>query len=111
MARPSLLDPAALAERLTALPEWSLAGGALHRDYLFHDFSEAFGFMARAALVAERLDHHPDWTNVYSRVSVSLSTHDAGGVTDLDFDLAAELEKLAVGSGHAPGRIAPANGR
>ncbi len=114
MARPPRLDSAAISERLAALPEWSFADGALHRDYRFRDFSEAFGFMTRGALAAERMDHHPEWTNVYSRVSVSLSTHDAGGVTELDFRLAAQLENAAAAAG-APGGdprgAGPGNGR
>ena len=111
MARPPLLDSAAISERLGALPAWSFADGALHRDYRFRDFSEAFGFMTRGALAAERMDHHPEWTNVYSRVTVSLSTHDAGGVTELDFRLAAQLEKAAAATGVDPRGSGPGNGR
>jgi 4a-hydroxytetrahydrobiopterin dehydratase len=70
--------------------------GKLHRDYKFADFSHAFGFMAAVATVAEKLDHHPDWTNVYNRVTVDLNTHDAGGITVLDFELAAKMEALAL---------------
>ncbi len=68
---------------------------ALQKSFLFSNFSEAFGFMARAALVAEQMNHHPEWFNVYNRVDVVLSTHDAGGITDLDFKLALEMDKIA----------------
>jgi 4a-hydroxytetrahydrobiopterin dehydratase len=95
MARPARLMDAEIAERLAALPGWSVADGKLRREFRFRDFSEAFGFMARAALVAERMDHHPDWSNVWSRVTVELWTHDAGGITDLDFALAESMNRLA----------------
>jgi 4a-hydroxytetrahydrobiopterin dehydratase len=75
---------------------WQLAGGKLHKDFRFSDFVAAFGFMTRAALVAERMDHHPEWRNVYNRVEVDLSTHDAGGLTALDFELARRMEELLV---------------
>ncbi|HEY7300751.1 MAG TPA: 4a-hydroxytetrahydrobiopterin dehydratase [Xanthobacteraceae bacterium] len=68
---------------------------AISKRFQFKDFSEAFGFMTRAALVAERLDHHPEWFNVYNKVEVTLSTHDAGGLTDLDIRLAEAMDKLA----------------
>ena len=67
---------------------------AISKKFVFKDFSEAFGFMARAALVAEKMDHHPEWFNVYKTVEVTLSTHDAGGVTDLDIKLAAAMDRL-----------------
>ncbi len=81
---------------LTALPKWSPVQGrdAIHRVFTFADFSEAFGFMARAALVAEKMDHHPEWSNVYRTVAVTLSTHDAGGLTQRDIDLARAMEAL-----------------
>ena len=97
MSRPSRLSDAEIADRLALLPGWSLAGGKLRRDFLFRDFSEAFGFMARAALAAEKLDHHPDWSNVWNRVTVELWTHDAGGLTELDFQLAEAMNRLAGG--------------
>ncbi len=68
---------------------------AIARKFVFKDFNEAFGFMTRAALVAEKLDHHPEWFNVYKTVEVTLSTHDAGGVTELDVKLAETMNKLA----------------
>jgi len=68
---------------------------AISKKFVFADFNQAFGFMARAALVAEKMDHHPEWFNVYKTVEVTLSTHDAGGVTDKDVTLAEAMDKLA----------------
>ena len=68
---------------------------AISRTFTFGDFNEAFGFMTRAALVAEKLDHHPEWFNVYDKVEVTLATHDAGGVTERDVELAAAMDRLA----------------
>jgi 4a-hydroxytetrahydrobiopterin dehydratase len=68
---------------------------AISKKFVFADFNEAFGFMARAALIAEKMDHHPEWFNVYKTVEVTLSTHDAGGVTDKDVTLAQAMDKLA----------------
>lgn len=81
--------------QLGALPGWTLAGGKLHREFKFADFVAAFGFMARAALVAEKMNHHPEWSNVYNRVVVDLTTHDAGGVSERDFKLASAMNALA----------------
>lgn len=94
MSRPSLLADAEATARLRELPGWRLEAGSLRRDFLFPDFAEAFAFMTRVALAAEKMDHHPDWSNVWNRVSVSLSTHDAGGVTDLDFRLAGLMDRM-----------------
>ena len=94
MSRPSLLSADAVASRLPDHPGWRLETGALRRECLFADFAEAFAFMTRVALAAEKLDHHPDWSNVWNRVSVSLSTHDAGGVTELDFRLAGLMDRM-----------------
>jgi 4a-hydroxytetrahydrobiopterin dehydratase len=82
---------------LARLKGWSDVTGrdAISRKFAFKDFNEAFGFMARAALIAEKLDHHPEWFNVYNRVEVTLSTHDAGGVTERDVTLAGEMNRLA----------------
>jgi 4a-hydroxytetrahydrobiopterin dehydratase len=82
---------------LARLNGWREVAGrdAITRKFVFKDFNEAFGFMARAALVAEKLDHHPEWSNVYKTVEVTLSTHDAGGLTDLDIKLAETMDKLA----------------
>lgn len=82
---------AALAE----LDAWSLQQGKLHREYTFQDFVQAFGFMTRAALLAERAGHHPEWFNVYNKVIVDLTTHEAGGISHKDFDLARQFEQLA----------------
>ena len=79
---------------LAGLPEWSFVDGKLHRVYNFRDFSYAFGFMATAATAIEKRNHHPEWSNVYGRVTVDLTTHDAGGVTALDVDLARLLEEI-----------------
>lgn len=89
------LSESQIKERLQRLPRWSLRDGKLHREYAFADFAEAFGFMARCALVAEKSDHHPEWFNVYSKVVVDLATHDAGGITERDFALAEQMEKAA----------------
>ena len=95
-----------MAEKLTGearkaafakLPGWSEVKDrdAITRTFVFRDFNEAFGFMTRAALVAEKLDHHPEWFNVYDKVEVTLATHDAGGVTERDVELAAAMDRLA----------------
>ncbi len=82
---------------LSALAGWSEVAGrdAISKKFVFRDFNEAFGFMTRAALVAEKRDHHPEWFNVYKTVEVTLSTHDAGGVTELDIELAKAMDRLA----------------
>lgn len=82
------LDREALAAALQGLPSWSLADGQLHRKLRFADFAEAFAWMSRVALLAERLQHHPDWRNSYATVEVWLTTHDAGGITEKDVELA-----------------------
>jgi 4a-hydroxytetrahydrobiopterin dehydratase len=76
------------------LPGWRLDNGKLRRDLRFGDFSEAFGFMARVALAAEALGHHPEWTNVWNRVSIALTTHDTGGLSSLDLELARRIDQL-----------------
>ena len=82
---------------LARLKGWSETSGrdAITRKFVFADFNEAFGFMTRAALVAEKLDHHPEWFNVYKTVEVTLSTHDAGGLTERDIKLAEAMDKIA----------------
>ncbi len=94
MTRPAKI---AVAQALTQLTGWAAADGrdALTKTFKFADFSAAFGFMARAALAAEKLDHHPEWFNVYNRVDVLLATHDAGGVTELDVKLAKMMDAIA----------------
>ncbi|MCF8475506.1 MAG: 4a-hydroxytetrahydrobiopterin dehydratase [Pseudolabrys sp.] len=95
-----------MAQKLTAearqaalakLSGWTAASGrdAIAKTFTFKDFNQAFGFMTRAALVAEKMDHHPEWFNVYKTVEVTLSTHDAGGVTELDLKLAEAMDKIA----------------
>ena len=81
---------------LKRLAQWhqNAAGDAIERDFKFKDFSEAFGFMARVALLAQAADHHPEWSNVYNKVSIRLSTHSAGGVTGKDVTLAEAIDKL-----------------
>jgi 4a-hydroxytetrahydrobiopterin dehydratase len=87
------------SEALRGLPEWRYdeAGRAIRRDFLFADFGEAFAFMARAALAAEKSDHHPDWSNSWNKVEVALSTHSAGGVTGKDLALARAMDGFAGG--------------
>jgi 4a-hydroxytetrahydrobiopterin dehydratase len=84
---------------LAKLAGWSEVTGrdAISRKFVFEDFNEAFGFMTRAALVAEKLDHHPEWFNVYKTVEVTLSTHDAGGLTERDVRLAEAMNAIAAG--------------
>jgi len=91
------LSPEARKAALATLNGWTEADGrdAIARTFTFKDFNQAFGFMTCAALVAEKMDHHPEWFNVYKTVEVTLSTHDAGGVTDLDIKLAAAMDKIA----------------
>jgi 4a-hydroxytetrahydrobiopterin dehydratase len=91
------LDDAARAGLAAALPGWSPAGGgrdAIRREFRFRDFSEAWGFMARVALLAEAQDHHPEWSNVYNRVEILLTTHDAGGLSERDLRLARAIDAL-----------------
>lgn len=80
---------------LGAMPGWEIRDGRLHRTFRFADFSAAFGFMTRVALVAESMNHHPEWRNVWSVVEIDLTTHDAGGITALDVTLARRISELA----------------
>ena len=84
-----------IQEQLRPLENWSLRDGKLSRDFKFASFVDAFSFMAGAALYAEKMNHHPEWFNVYNKVSVQLMTHEAGGITELDFRLAAKMDTLA----------------
>jgi 4a-hydroxytetrahydrobiopterin dehydratase len=79
---------------LRKLNGWHVVKGHLHRVFEFKDFRQAFGFMKRVALAAERMDHHPDWSNAYNKVTVDLSTHSAGGLTKSDFDLAGKIQRI-----------------
>jgi 4a-hydroxytetrahydrobiopterin dehydratase len=96
-ATPAMANPLtaaevhALAERL---PQWTLQNGKLHRELRFADFSQAFAFMTRVAMVAEQLNHHPEWSNVWNRVSIELTTHDTGGLSDLDVEMAERINVL-----------------
>ena len=92
---PTKLTDAEIETALQTLDGWTRAGTKLHRTFTFPDFVAAFGFMTSAALVAERMNHHPDWSNVYRTVRVDLSTHDAGGITALDVTLAASMDRIA----------------
>ena len=93
--RPARLNEDEISAALDTLAGWTLESGKLHREYKFKDFVAAFGFMGGAALVAERMDHHPEWFNVWNTVRVDLATHDAGGVTALDVTLAHAMDELA----------------
>src|SRR5438093_11297214 len=97
--KPRKLTDAEIATAVKELVGWRVANGKLHREYRFAGFVEAFGFMASAALVAESMNHHPEWFNVYHTVKVDLMTHDVGGISELDFALAAKMEALATGNG------------
>lgn len=91
------LDAAARADALKTLPQWREVSGrdAIQRSFKFSDFNAAFGFMTRVALMAEKMDHHPEWINVYNRVDVTLATHDCGGVSERDVKLALFMDKTA----------------
>jgi len=88
------LDIAAVESRLGQVPGWSFGDGKLSTELTFADFSEAFGFMARVALVAEKMNHHPDWSNSWNTVSIAITSHDAGGVTDQCFEFAGKVNSL-----------------
>jgi 4a-hydroxytetrahydrobiopterin dehydratase len=88
------LTPEQINGLSASLPTWSLVNGKLQRELRFADFSEAFGFMARVALAAEALGHHPEWSNVWNRVTIALTTHDTGGLSSLDVELARRIDAL-----------------
>ncbi len=94
---PTHAVPAGIEVFLQEHPHWTLRNNTLHREYLFPDFVAAFGFMTQVALRAEQASHHPAWCNVYNRLVVDLSTHDAGGVTEKDLALARQMEALFQG--------------
>lgn len=89
------LSPDAIALLPQQIPAWTLKEGKLHRELRFADFSEAFGFMTRVALAAEQLNHHPEWSNVWNRVVIDLTTHDCGGLSTFDLALAQRIDALA----------------
>jgi len=84
-----------IKKELVNLPGWSVVNGKLHKDFVFADFIEAFGFMSRAAIHIEKMNHHPEWFNIYNKIKVELVTHDAGGITQNDINLAKTLNSLA----------------
>jgi len=88
------LNEQEIAAALTKLPGWSVESGNLHRVFEFRDFSQAFGFMTRVALAAEAMNHHPDWSNAWNKVTIDLVTHSAGGLTTNDFALASKIQAL-----------------
>jgi 4a-hydroxytetrahydrobiopterin dehydratase len=92
MADP-VLPPEEIDARLREQPGWAVVDGALHREVVFADFREAFGFMTMVALSAERLDHHPDWSNSWNKVVLDIGSHAAGGITDRCFQLAAAIDR------------------
>ena len=94
MKRPTKMADEQIQKELTSLEGWAVCEGKLHKTFKFSDFVEAWGFMSRAALIAQSMDHHPEWFNVYSTVRVDLNTHDAGGITVLDIELARKLDAL-----------------
>ncbi|MFY0643831.1 MAG: 4a-hydroxytetrahydrobiopterin dehydratase [Bacteroidia bacterium] len=83
-----------IQSHLSALTAWSIEGEFIKREFRFSNFIEAFGFMSKVAILAEKMNHHPNWSNVYNSVEISLSTHDAGGLTELDFKLASAIDQL-----------------
>jgi 4a-hydroxytetrahydrobiopterin dehydratase len=83
-------------EQLAQLDDWCLQDDKLQRQFVFGNFVEAFGFMSQVALLAEAMDHHPEWSNVYNRVNIALTTHDAGGITERDFTLAGRINGVLV---------------
>ena len=99
MARDPLLTEDEVASHLTAHPTWEVVDGALHRELTFRDFAQAFGFMAQVALAAEKLDHHPDWSNSWNKVVIDITNHASGGLTARCFELAAAVDGAADGAG------------
>jgi 4a-hydroxytetrahydrobiopterin dehydratase len=98
MAAATKLSASQIENALRALPGWVLQDGKLHRDLRFKDFSAAFAFMTRVALAAEKRDHHPEWSNVWNRVSIDLVTHESSGITERDVALALLISELATDS-------------
>jgi 4a-hydroxytetrahydrobiopterin dehydratase len=93
----ALISPAALETHLAQLASWQMQDGKLQRQFQFPDFVTAFGFMSSMALVSEAIGHHPEWSNVYNRLTVKLTTHDAGGITQKDIDWATRANRLIPG--------------
>ena len=95
MSQLSKLTDEEIAAKLHEMPNWVLEDEKLYAEFLFSDFVSAFGFISAIALVAERMNHHPEWFNVYNKVQICLTTHEAGGVTDNDIRLAQEIDRLS----------------
>jgi 4a-hydroxytetrahydrobiopterin dehydratase len=92
---PPKLSATQITEQLANLPGWSVTGGKLRREFVFKDFAHAWSFMSAVALAAEKMDHHPDWSNSWNKVTIELVTHSAGGLTQNDFTLAAKISAIA----------------
>ena len=95
MTQKKTYDAASSAEKLNSLRGWIFENKAIEKKFQFKDFPEALAFMVRVGFICEKKNHHPEWTNVYNKLSIRLSTHDAGGVTDKDFDLAGEIDAIS----------------
>ncbi|MDL1894535.1 4a-hydroxytetrahydrobiopterin dehydratase [Sphingobacteriales bacterium CHB3] len=94
MAERKKLSDEEIQASVSSLPGWSIRNAKLHKEFTFRNFVEAFGFMSRVALIAEGMNHHPEWFNVYNKVVMDLTTHDAGGISNLDFEFAGKVEKM-----------------
>lgn len=99
MSRPEKLDDAAVDALLASLPQWERREDSIFRQFRFGNFRTAFAFMTQLAIVAEKLDHHPEWFNVYNRVEITMTTHDAGGISPLDGEFAATADTIAAEMG------------
>jgi 4a-hydroxytetrahydrobiopterin dehydratase len=95
MNQTAKLSQSEIDDRLKKLPDWKLENGKLHRELKFKDFVSAFSFMTAVAIQAEKMNHHPEWFNVYSTVKIDLSTHDVGGISERDFELAGIVDRAA----------------
>ncbi|MDE0266520.1 MAG: 4a-hydroxytetrahydrobiopterin dehydratase [Thaumarchaeota archaeon] len=91
---PSVLSEEEVMDATSGMAGWEVVNGKLHKEYLFDTFNAAFGFMTRAAMEIEKANHHPEWLNVYNRLTIDLTTHDAGGITSNDINLARVLDSL-----------------
>ena len=94
MAERKKFSDAEIQASVSSLPGWRVQNAKLHKEFIFKNFVEAFGFMSRVALIAERMNHHPELFNVYNKVVIDLTTHDAGGISSLDFEFAGNVEKM-----------------
>ncbi len=95
MSAPRKLATEEIEAAITSLAGWSIQDGKLHKEFKLKDFVQAFGLMAQVALVAEAMNHHPEWSNVYNRVRIDLSTHESGGITERDIELAGRIDAIA----------------